>query len=109
MFGLTFYKVVAKVLERLAPSHRTVHNYYQPADVVLSDAKAFISNNAESRWVLYAHLMEPHDPYFEHPIIDGSGSDDYNGVAYGRAEHEHPDPADTEYLKRVYKQEIEHG
>jgi arylsulfatase A-like enzyme len=107
VFGLTFYKVVAKVMERLSPSHRVVHNYYQPAKVVLQDAKSFISANSQSRWMLYAHLMEPHDPYFEHPIIDGSGKEDYNGVAYGRAEHEQPDPSDTEYLKKVYKQEIE--
>ena len=107
VFGLTFYKVVAKVMERLSPTHRVVHNYYQPADVVLGDARAFINSNKDSRWMIYAHLMEPHDPYFEHPIVDGTGSEDYNGVAYGRAEHEHPDPADTEYLLKVYKDEIE--
>ena len=88
VFGLTFYKVVAKVMERLSPSHRIVHNYYQPADVVLGDTKTFIENNKDSRWMIYAHLMEPHDPYFEHPIIDGTGTEEYNGVAYGRAEHE---------------------
>ncbi len=107
VFGLTFYKVVAKVMERISPTHRTVHNYYQPADVVFEDGKSFISANADSRWILYTHLMEPHDPYFEHPNVNGSGNEEYNGVAYGRAEHEHPDVNDTEYLKDVYKQEIE--
>lgn len=107
VFGLTLYKVVAKVMERLSPTHRVVHNYYQPADVVLGDAKTFIENNKNSRWMIYAHLMEPHDPYFEHPIISGSGTEEYNGVAYGRAEHEHPDPKDTAYLLKVYKEEIE--
>jgi arylsulfatase A-like enzyme len=104
---LTFYKVVAKVMERVSPSHRDVHNYYQPADIVFEDAKSFISANTDSRWLLYTHLMEPHDPYFEHPNINGSGSEEYNGIAYGRAEHERPDVKDTEYLKDVYKQEIE--
>ena len=107
VFGLTFYKVVAKVMERLSPEHRTVSNYYQPADVVLGDAKSFISANKASRWMIYAHLMEPHDPYFEHPVIDGSGSEDYNGVAYGRAEHENPAPDEATYLRKVYKDEIE--
>ncbi len=107
VFGLTFYKVVAKVMERLSPAHRIVHNYYQPADVVLDDTKTFIETNKDSRWMIYAHVMEPHDPYFEHPIIDGTGTDEYNGVAYGRAEHENPDPKDTEYLLKVYKDEIE--
>ena len=107
VFGLTFYKVVAKIMERLSPEHRTVSNYYQPADVVLADAKSFITANKDSRWMIYAQLMEPHDPYFEHPVIDGTGSEDYNGVAYGRAEHENPDPNEATYLKKVYKDEIE--
>ena len=106
VFGLTFYKVVAKVKERLSPEHRVVHDYYQPADVVFEDVKAFIESNDDNRWMMYAHVMEPHDPYFEHPSLSGSGPE-YNGVGYGRAEHEHPDPNDTEYLKDVYKQEIE--
>ena len=107
VFGLTFYKVLAKVMERLAPEHRVVYNYYQPADVVFKDAQSFITANGSSRWMLYAHLMEPHDPYFEHPVISGESEEDYNGVAYGRAEHEHPDPNDTEYLKKIYYQEVE--
>lgn len=108
VFGLTFYKVLAKVMERLAPEHREVANYYQPADVVFDDAKSFITSNKSSRWMLYAHLMEPHDPYFEHPIITGQSEDEYNGIAYGRAENENPDPSETPYLKNVYKQEVEY-
>ena len=106
VFGLTLYKVVAKVKERLSPGYRKVESYYQPANVVFADAQQFITANTDSKWMLYTHLMEPHDPYFEHPIMEG-GTADYNGVAYGRAEHEHPDPNDTDYLKKVYKQEVE--
>ena len=69
VFGLTFYKVVIKVMERLFPNaHREVSHYYQPASQVFSDAKDFISANKERPWMVYAHLMEPHDPYFEHPF-----------------------------------------
>jgi arylsulfatase A-like enzyme len=108
VFGLTFYKVVVKVIERLFPeAERTVGHYYQPADVVLEDAKKFIGANKDSRWMLYAHIMEPHDPYFEHPSVEGTGQSEYNGIAYGRAENERPDPKDTEYLKRIYKHEVE--
>ena len=107
VFGLTFYKVVAKVKERLSPEYRVVHDYYQPADVVFEDVKAFVEANDDGRWMMYAHIMEPHDPYFEHPSLKDPTKEEYNGVAYGRAEHEHPDPKDTEYLKDVYKQEIE--
>jgi arylsulfatase A-like enzyme len=56
--------------------------------------------------MLYLHLMEPHDPYFEHPILKG-GKKEYSGIAYGRKEHEHPDPEKTEEIKELYKQEVE--
>ena len=107
VFGLTFYKVVAKVKERLSPEYRVVHDYYQPADVVFNDVKAFIEANDQSRWMMYAHIMEPHDPYFEHPSLKDPSKEEYNGVGYGRAEHENPDPSEAEYLKDVYQQEIE--
>ena len=50
--------------------------------------------------------MEPHDPYFEHPILSG-GDQEYSGVAYGRKEHEHPEPSKTAEIKDLYKQEVE--
>lgn len=107
VFSLTWYKVVHKVAEKaLASAPKRVETYYQPADVVLADARAFIEANREARWALFVHLMEPHDPYFEHPVIDGSGPEAYNGVGFARAEVEHPDPADAEYLQRVYRDEV---
>lgn len=108
VFGLTFYKVVHKVNEKLFGKHKRVEDYYQPADVVLADAKGFIEANRDSRWGLFVQLMEPHDPYFEHPSVDGSGTAHYNGVGFARAEVEHPssDPENIEYLKRVYRDEI---
>ncbi|MBM76225.1 MAG: hypothetical protein CMK59_12550 [Proteobacteria bacterium] len=109
VFGLTFYKVVIKVIERAFPNaERVVEHYYQPASTVFEDSKKFIQANKDSRWMLYAHLMEPHDPYFEHPFLEGTGEAEFNGVAYGRAENENPDPADTEYLKKIYKHEVEY-
>ena len=36
-------------MERLAPEHRDVHNYYQPADVVFKDARSFITANGDLR------------------------------------------------------------
>ena len=107
VFSLTFYKVVHKLNERLGGA-KAVGTFYQPAEVVLGDAKAFIQANQDARWMLGVHLMEPHDPYFEHPYIDGSGKAEFNGVGYARAEHEHPDPAKADYLKQVYLDEIDH-
>ena len=73
---------------------RSVFSYYQPADTLFAYAKGFLQNNGSQPWMLYLHLMEPHDPYFEHPILTG-GVQEYSGVAYGRKEHEHPDPERT--------------
>lgn len=107
VFGLTLYKVLEKVLARLgSDSNRSVYSYYQPADTLFSYAKGFLNNNGSQPWMLYLHLMEPHDPYFEHPVLSG-GEQEYSGVAYGRKEHEHPDPNKTAEIKDLYKQEVE--
>ena len=111
VFGLTMYKVVHKLRERLGPKFgfgAEVETFYQPADVVLKDAKDFMEANGDSRFYLGVHLMEPHDPYFEHPYLMGKSKEEFNGKGYGRAEHEKPDPKDAEYLKQVYLDEIRH-
>jgi len=105
VFSLTLYKVIHKVAEKVLAGHKRVEQYYQPADVVLGDAKAFVEANEGARWSLFVHLMEPHDPYFEHPSLAGEGGD-YNGKGFARAEVEHPDPADVDYLKKVYAGEV---
>lgn len=106
VFGLTLFKVVQKVAERLDPTEK-VERYYQPASAVLGDARRFIDGHRGRRWSLFVHLMEPHDPYFEHPSIAEPGSkDDYNGVAFGRAEVERPAPDQADYLRRIYKDEV---
>ena len=107
VFALTFYKVLHKVHEKLSSS-KEVSRFYQPADVVLADARQFIEANRERRWMLVAHLMEPHDPYFRHPYLEGTGTAEFDGYGYGRAEHEHPDPAQVDELKRLYRHEITH-
>lgn len=112
VFELTFYKVVHKVSEKVNGKvfggHKAVEQFYQPAEVVLDDAKDFIDANRDARWMLGVHLMEPHDPYFEHPYLMGQGDAEFNGVGFARAEVEHPDPADADYLKGVYLDEIRH-
>ena len=106
VFALTFYKVVHKVAEKVFGGNKAVTSYYQPAPVVLADAQAFIQANNDSRWALYVHLMEPHDPYFEHPALQDPEAAEFNGVGFARAEVEHPDPADADYLREVYADEV---
>jgi arylsulfatase A-like enzyme len=96
---LSMYNVVRKAREKVTGGAKRVQDFYQPAEVVLGAALRFISANKEKRWFLLVHLMEPHDPYFAHP---------YNGKAYGRAEHEHPDPALVGELRSLYKGEVEY-
>lgn len=106
VFALTFYKVVHKVAEKVFTGNKQVASYYQPAPVVLADAQAFIEANSDSRWALFVHLMEPHDPYFEHPALSDPEGAPFNGVGFARAEVETPDPADAEYLRAVYADEV---
>jgi len=106
VFSLTLYKVVHKLNERLfEKNHKVVERFYQPAHVVLGDAQAFVQANRDARWGMFVHLMEPHDPYFEHPSLDGAGPD-YNGKGFDRAANEVPQPELADYLKRVYAGEV---
>ncbi|MEZ4320259.1 MAG: sulfatase [Myxococcota bacterium] len=107
VFSLTFYKVVHKLREKLGGS-KEVGTFYQPAEVVLKDATGFIQANRDARWMLGVHLMEPHDPYFEHPYLMGQGEAEFNGVGFARAEVESPELGQSEYLKKVYADEVRH-
>ncbi|MEC7986629.1 MAG: sulfatase [Myxococcota bacterium] len=108
VFGLTFYKVLEKLLDKIKSNNaRSVYNYYQPATVLFDYAKSFLEKNKNSRWMLYLHLMEPHDPYFAHPVLSG-GTEEYSGEAYGRKGNETPDPADLSKIKDLYRQEVEY-
>jgi arylsulfatase A-like enzyme len=107
VFSLTFYKVVHKLNEKLGGA-KHVESFYQPVEVLTADAQRFIEANKDSRWMLGVHLMEPHDPFFEHPYIDGSGSEEFNGIGFARAEVEHPDMKDAAYLAETYKHEVMH-
>ncbi len=97
VYQLSMYAVLRKVAEKAKGNAHEVADFYQPAEVAVGEAQAFIDAQEGDKWFLMLHLMEPHDPYFEHP---------YNGVAYGRAEHEVPESDKVEYLKDTYASEI---
>ena len=96
---LSMYNVLRKVRDKLAGDNRRVQDYYQPAETVLGRARQFVEANRsnDQRYFLVVHLMEPHDPYFEHP---------YNGSAIGRAWYPNPKPEEAEKLNGLYKDEI---
>jgi arylsulfatase A-like enzyme len=99
VYQLSMYSVLRKVGEKLQGESKEVTDFYQPAPTVFEHARDFISAQQGDRFFLMVHLMEAHDPYFERP---------YNGVAYGRAEHEVPEADKVDYLKETYATEIEH-
>jgi arylsulfatase A-like enzyme len=110
VFGLTLYKVVHKLYERIGGKlglAKDVATFYQPAEVVFDDALAFIGGSQDARWYLGLHLMEPHDPYFDHPYLAGQGPE-YGTQAYGRAEHEAPAADEAEGLAALYAGEVQH-
>jgi arylsulfatase A-like enzyme len=94
---LSMYNVVRKVRDRLAGEAKRVEDYYQPSDVVLGNAQEFMGANKDRRFFMWAHLMEPHDPYFERP---------FNGNGIGRAEMEHPPAELKDRIVQSYTEEI---
>ncbi len=96
---LSMYNVLRKVRDKLTAGKYNVTDYYQPAEVVLGNAQKFVSANRAkgNRYFLVVHLMEPHDPYFNHP---------YDGNAVGRAWRPNPDPSEASALREMYRGEV---
>jgi len=75
-----------------------VHHYYQPAEVVTAEVRRWLDRGARAEpFFLFAHYMDPHDPYFAHP---------FNGEGYARVAHPNPPPALTERLHHLYEGEV---
>ena len=72
-------------------------DFYQDSQVVNGVAFDWLDRHKDSRFFLFLHYMEPHDPYFEHP---------YNGYGIARAANQHPDPALAAEMHRLYRGEI---
>jgi arylsulfatase A-like enzyme len=108
VLALSWYGIVNDLRARFAGAATRVEEIHQPAPIVLADARAFIEQNRSARWSLLVHLMEPHEPYFEHPYLMGDSTAEYNGIAFGKADDANPDAARVDYAKLVYQQEITH-
>ncbi len=98
-YALSMYSV-ARLLYAKAVPEKHVEDYYLPAETQLERVRGWIGAQGADRWFAYVHLMEPHDPYFAHPL---------NGQAYGRAEHPSPDPAEVDRLRALYRGEVRHA
>jgi len=77
---LVLYQILRRVYFKLVPGLR-FGDFYQDSEVVNGHAFDFLDRHAGSRFFLFLHYMDPHDPYFEHP---------YNGVGIARAAGDPP-------------------
>ena len=95
---LALYSGLRLVRERFLAHYVDVHHYYQPAEVVTAEVRRWLDRGARAEpFFLFAHYMDPHDPYFAHP---------FNGEGYARVAHPNPPPALTERLHHLYEGEV---
>jgi len=73
--------------------------FYRPGEIVTGYFEDFLKRRNNSKFFLFLHYMDPHDPYFEHP---------YNGRGYARAAMPDPDPKFVPRFERNYVQEIQY-
>ncbi len=62
---LGLYRVVRRLRAERTPVVPGIEEYYQPAPIVLDEARHFIEANRDRRWFLVTHLMEPHPPLLQ--------------------------------------------
>jgi arylsulfatase A-like enzyme len=95
---LSLYNILRLVKERFLSRSIDVHNYYQPAETVTGVVnKWFAGLKPNERFFMYAHYMDPHDPYMVHP---------FNGVGYARVAMPNPSPEMAATLQKAYEGEI---
>jgi arylsulfatase A-like enzyme len=95
---LILYQLLRTVFFKVKPGLR-VGDFYQNAETINEVAFDFLDRHSNSRFFLFLHYMDPHDPYFEHP---------YDGTGIARAANQHPDPELAEEMHRLYVGEIEY-
>jgi arylsulfatase A-like enzyme len=95
---LTLYNGLRLVRERFFARRVDVEHYYQPAEVVTDRVLAWIDGHRKGPpFFLYAHYMDPHDPYMVHP---------FDGEGYARVAMPKPSPELARRLSQVYDGEV---
>ncbi len=93
---LVLYQILRRVYFMAVPGLR-FGDFYQDSGVVNGRAFDFLERHRPSRFFLFLHYMDPHDPYFRHP---------YDGHGIARAANQHPTPAMAEEMHALYQGEI---
>lgn len=94
---LAVYNGLRMVRERFLSQDKEVQHYYQDAATVTRAGNAWIDRNGGTRFFLFLHYMDPHDPYFHHP---------YDGTAVARVQTPKPDAARARELSDLYDGEV---
>lgn len=96
---LAYYSVLRLIRERFLSKNKYVQHYYQDADVVNEHVIRAMENlGGGPPAFIFAHYMEPHDPYFRHP---------YDGYGIARVSNPHPPAEMAGELSQLYDGEIE--
>jgi arylsulfatase A-like enzyme len=93
---LVLYQILRRVYFKAVPGLR-FGDFYQDSGVVNARAFDFLERHRGSRFFLFLHYMDPHDPYFRHP---------YDGHGIARAANQHPSPELAEEMRALYRGEI---
>lgn len=91
------YQVARRIWAMIGGTQVYPQSFYQEASVVNGQAMAWLEANQGTRFFLFLHYMDPHDPYFEHP---------YNGRGYARASDQNPDPSLAPAFSELYDGEV---
>ena len=94
---LCLYNILRLIRARFLSKQKQVNHYYQDARVVNQLAFDWLEDVKDSRFFLFLHYMDPHDPYFAHP---------YNGEGVARVSTPNPNPDQAEEIKQLYDGEV---
>jgi arylsulfatase A-like enzyme len=93
---LVLYQILRRIGSVAVPGLRS-GDFYQDSQLVNEHAFEFLERHRGSRFFLFLHYMDPHDPYFRHP---------YDGYAIARAANERPTPDLAAEMHALYQGEI---
>lgn len=95
---LILYQIWRRIFFKIHPGLR-VTDFYQPAPVMNAHALNWVKRERHSRFFLFLHYMDVHDPYFAHP---------YDGYGIDRAADQHPPASMAKEMHRLYIGEVEY-
>ncbi|MBU1877488.1 MAG: sulfatase-like hydrolase/transferase [Chloroflexi bacterium] len=81
----------------VTPAEYAHNEFYQDAEVLTARARSWLQANRDTRFFLYLHYMDQHQPYYAHP---------YDGHTAGRAAPPEPPATEAPAMLRLYDGEI---